>query len=116
MIDIEKVNDLEVKATRGPWSPFGRLVFGPDVDAKKDRLITFDGGYASSDGQKQEDDARFVAEVRNAIPALIAELRIARKVIEAAKKEYEDEAGDGVSKELAEALDAYERIVGSPAK
>jgi hypothetical protein len=63
-VDLEELEALERKASEKPWEADGDWVFGFD-----DQAIS------------TEDDAAFIAKLRNAAPSLIAELREARKRI-----------------------------------
>jgi hypothetical protein len=68
---LEELQKLCDEATPGPWVAKDYRVYGPDIDRQHDRLITCDGGYASSGGANQYLDAAFIAAARTYLPKLI---------------------------------------------
>lgn len=88
MINIDKLLELEAKATPGPW------LFDWLGDGLTDRNYKplFDG-YIGHDGA-------LVHAMRNNIKPLLEELKAARKVVEAARKHWECYNSDCPHEEL----------------
>jgi len=68
MTDIEKLKELEAKATKGPWSLVdnGRFLTGPYDD------LVADCDYFYQPGS--EENTALIVAMRNALPALLASL------------------------------------------
>jgi hypothetical protein len=77
MVDLDRLEALERKATAGPWMPDG--VRGLDLG--------HDLGIIPIWGSPPGADRDLILEARNALPALIRELRDARKIVEAVEAE-----------------------------
>lgn len=76
-VDLDALEAAEKAATSGPWTIHGReSVFTNSAPVLR-----------VSDCFQGRHDAYLIAEVRNALPSLIAELRAARMVVEAVKAE-----------------------------
>lgn len=71
MLDIEKLKELEAKATKGPWTDNGVLMGGDRGQV-----------LASMD----EKSIRFIVTLRNALPSLIQEIEQARAFRDAVEK------------------------------
>jgi hypothetical protein len=83
MVDLDRLEALERKATAGPWMPDG--VRGLDLG--------HDLGIIPIWGSPPGADRDLILEARNALPALLRELREARKIVEAARAVDEVYAG-----------------------
>lgn len=75
MIDLDELERLEKAATPGPWD-IDEEVWGPDRTRVVECKL-----WARED--VAEHNERVIVATRNALPALIAELRAARAVITA---------------------------------
>lgn len=86
-IDLDKLERLEREATPGPWNLKGRITGCYNIFATG--IIDFSGGLEAVPGlsicriselsRDGESDLDLLIALRNAAPALIAELRAARK-------------------------------------
>lgn len=76
MIDIEKLRELEKKATPAPWAV--------DTTAGKTDGISWEIEQLKSTGKDIEtvSDIVFIAEMRNALPDLLAELETLRAIVQ----------------------------------
>lgn len=86
---IRSLRNLESKATKGPWvyqenSDAYTHILRSD-DAPGTYVVHFPQGYKS----RQEADARFVAAMRNALPALLDEIEASRAVTLASEVQAE---------------------------
>lgn len=86
MIDLDELEKLEAKATPGPW----KFSHGDNFDHfsiwnDEAEFVVQD----DSDVEPSTENLVAICRLRNAAPALIRELRAARKVIDAAKKAEE---------------------------
>lgn len=82
MIDLDELEHLCGAATPGPWAD-GSAMCCPDmgwVEGPKGRVCSMDGPKRTH--SIDANDAAFIAATRNAMPALIRELRAARACIE----------------------------------
>lgn len=73
---LKELRELEQKATPGPWDLFGVTDSGllPDIiDANLNHVARVHGHNAMAPGQSRYD-AELIAAMRNALPALLAEL------------------------------------------
>jgi hypothetical protein len=85
-----------------------------EVWAAQDPDEESNNGVVTEFGCKKVD-AEFIAHARTDVPALVAELRAAREVVEAAPVAITlrtDEAFYGAMNRLADALAAYRAVVG----
>lgn len=80
VIDLDKLEELERSATPRPWH-----LAGGTIDDDTTAMIEH-GSYDV--GECSNEDASLLCTLRNALPALIAELRAARAVVDAAKGLY----------------------------
>lgn len=77
MVDLDKLEELYGVASNGPWESHGSQVTTDESE----------WDVLHPDNQEQAwCDARLIAATRNALPALIAELRAARKIDARGKK------------------------------
>lgn len=85
MIDLERLKELDTKATKGPWcwnpkknydSYPGEFPSIPQGSHLGETLISLDDTYEQS-----KEDCALVEELRNALPSIIAELEASRKLI-----------------------------------
>lgn len=83
MIDIEALSELEKNASGGDWFGKSFEVYSRSPKWQHTIFSNYDPETGLSWGRPE--DASFVAAARNAIPALLAELRAARLVVIAAK-------------------------------
>ena len=96
MTDIAKLRELLAKATPGPWGFDSYNVFREWPDDDYERIFTSDGGYRSSNGRNQENDAAFVAELRNNAEAILDELEALRRVANAVQTAFDTARKQGV--------------------
>lgn len=100
--DIDRLLELEEKATKGPWCV--------DDSRPEELLLLPDECQWAADfpttGVDCLPDVRLIAEARNALPSILAELRAARKCVEAARPL------DDYSCQLDRALSAYDALFG----
>jgi len=117
--DLARLAELEAKASKGPWrgDAHGRAcdclgkVFGPDPSDDQDEIAYFpEQGLIP---RAEPHNINLVAESRNALAALIAEVRAGRILAKAVEdvRDYCDANGrepcDGVITGLHLALRAY---------
>ena len=111
MIDIEELARLEKAATPGPWHSTGPWVTrkpgGPSVACDEYRARGVEDNptlinCSESRAEPARANALLIAAIRNELPALLAELAAARKVVEAAR------AHAYQSVEVMLALEAYD--------
>lgn len=106
-INLDQVQKVVDAATSAPWeqslsargaviAPAGPLEIGSDT-------WRYYGGRVVGESMRAEDSA-FAIVARNAMPELVAELRVTRKVAEAADRVMN---GIGVQSELRAALTAW---------
>lgn len=98
--DIDKLERLEREATPGPWQadavwdhedePTEAFCVGPghEIDRRGDPRLLMDEEVAAF--RAAERDAEFMSALRNAAPALFAELRAARERIEELERALRD--------------------------
>lgn len=107
---IERLKELEAAATPGPWSTEFRSVNLEDncQDIEKLKAEMWLGGYVVGPEEPGRGvftavDTAFIAEMRNALPKLLA-------VVEAAKwqKYVSEQNGDYLCQDLEDALAALE--------
>lgn len=88
---LKELRELEQKATPGPWDLFGVTDSGllPDIiDANLNHVARVHGHNAMAPGQSRYD-AELIAAMRNALPALLAELdRLTKENAELKKPDY----------------------------
>jgi hypothetical protein len=104
MLDLDAIEARAEAASEGPWS---------NVDGASS-MIHCEDGYVGT--VPFPPNAYFIAHARTDIPALVAELRAAREVVEAAPVAITlrtDEAFYGAMNRLADALAAYRAVVGA---
>jgi hypothetical protein len=115
MLDLDAIEARAEAATPGPWIVSGGVIHSPirePWDGKPNAVIV--------DAHIFEPNADFIAHARTDIPALVAELRAAREVVEAAagfsafmNEDAEDlQWPDEQLADLAAALAAYRAVVG----
>jgi hypothetical protein len=106
MLDLDAIEARADAATEGPW-----------FNNRNGVVIVESHPLAPTVSENSSwGDAEFIAAARADIPALVAELRAAREVVEAAPVAITlrtDEAFYGAMNRLADALAAY-RAVGGP--
>lgn len=92
MIDLDKLLELEAKATPGPWT---WRKFGNEevlVCDEKDRKIVISGGYTRNERgflepmKPEHPVSDLIPAMRNSIRELCLELKAAREVAEASRK------------------------------
>ena len=106
MKTIERLRELEAKATDAPWhSEYGNGMY-IDGPAKKE-VATACGCCDGCTGDNCENDRPFIIEMRNAIPALLAVVEAADAMHEAGVDPRNAAAGKALG-ELALALRALE--------
>ena len=114
MLDLDAIEARAEAATEGPW-------YEDDVTFGTGTLVIarFDDTVVQSSlplsHTRTAPNADFIAHARTALPALVAELRAAREVVEAAPVAITlrtDEAFYGAMNRLADALAAYRAVVG----
>lgn len=94
---LERLKELEAKATPGPWQAVGNGVHA------KDRAIAGEGFLFDHEGVLcDDDDARLIAEMRNALPKLLALAEAAKKF----KKEFLTRPREIYEPEAIELIDA----------
>jgi len=105
-VDLDAIEARADAATEGPW-----------FNNRNGVVIVESHPLAPTVSENSSwGDAEFIAAARADIPALVAELRAAREVVEAAPVAITlrtDEAFYGAMNRLADALAAY-RAVGGP--
>jgi hypothetical protein len=122
MLDLDAIEARAEAATPGPWrnepdTGAGRVwvqrgYFRDEADCEP--LFSLRGKEAY---EQRSADADFIARARTDIPALVAELRAAREVVEAAQAnantwdEYYHQRP--VDRNLVSALAAYRAVVGT---
>ena len=118
MLDLDVIEARAEAATPGPWrnepdTGAGRVwvqrgYFRDEADCEP--LFSLRGKEAY---EQRSADADFIARARTDIPALVAELRAAREVVEAAKKLETDIESDldWLHENLIAALAAYRTVV-----
>jgi hypothetical protein len=79
-IDLDAAQALVDDASPGPWRS------DEEVDTGLDMRFTEAGEVVITHGQGWEADAEFIAEARTLVPALIAELRLQRKLSDAYRR------------------------------
>lgn len=95
---LNRLKELEAKATPGPWEPFTEYWCNPQGPDTRTgcgpihQCYEYPGGIGQS--PEAEADAAFIAESRNALPALLAEIERLRAV-EAKLKEALEFYGEG---------------------
>ena len=117
MLDLDAIEARAEAATPGDhWfadlEPEDQLSY--EVWAAQDPDEESSNGVVTELGCKKAD-AYFIASARADIPAMVAELRAAREVVEAAPVAITlrtDEAFYGAMNRLADALAAYRAVVG----
>ena len=89
MLDLDAIEARAEAATPGPWT--ARLSDMWEINAGSDLVSVVESCWLPDDceagqhgGIPDVDDARFIAHARTDVPALVAELRAAREVVEAA--------------------------------
>jgi hypothetical protein len=93
MIDLDKLLELEAKATPGPWKNFAY------AESNQGMAIIVTGG---PEGKQAEDNAILMAATRNSIRELCIELKAARKVIECSRRfEWDAFCDDSIAMETA---------------
>ena len=106
VLDLDAIEARADAATEGPW-----------FNNRNGVVIVESHPLAPTVSENSSwGDAEFIAAARADIPALVAELRAAREVVEAAPVAITlrtDEAFYGAMNRLADALAAY-RAVGGP--
>jgi hypothetical protein len=126
MLDLDAIEARAEAATPGPWRQTTSKRGYRDVlqtpDSYGDRMIAKIDQEAFIVSRRDarmlrcpNADADFIAHARIDIPALVAELRAAREVVEAAAVAITlrtDEAFYGAMNRLADALAAYRAVVG----
>jgi len=72
MINLDKLEELEKKATPGPWevSPYSDHDIMTPAEPPYGTVLTVGS-----------DNTNFIVEIRNYLPEIIAELRAAREVV-----------------------------------
>jgi hypothetical protein len=102
MLDLDAIEARAEAASEGPWS---------NVDGASS-MIHCEDGYVGT--VPFPPNAYFIAHARTDIPALVAELRAAREVVEAAEKLETDIESDldWLHENLIAALAAYRAVVG----
>ena len=105
MLDLDAIEARAEAATEGPW-----------FNNRNGVVIVESHPLAPTVSENSSwGDAEFIAAARADIPALVAELRAAREVVEAAPVAITlrtDEAFYGAMNRLADALAAYRAVVG----
>ena len=99
MVDLDELETLHSDATPGEWEWYGEGD-NSDVFVRKtpeDQPIAWD---------IRESDAAYITGVRDALPALIAELRAARAVIQAVR--FLRDEGEAIGNQTCEALADYD--------
>ena len=69
--ELARIEALANAATPGPWETYGSDRYGWRVDGPPD----------TDEGRISEENARFIAAARDAVPALVAEVRRLRNEI-----------------------------------
>ena len=125
MLDLDAIEARAEAATPGPWT--ARLSDMWEINAGSDLVSVVESCWLPDDceagqhgGIPDVDDARFIAHARTDVPALVAELRAAREVVEAgaALMATYEPTWDGRSLRTPEvaacrvALAAYRAVVG----
>ena len=124
MLDLDAIEARAEAATPGPWTARLRDDMWEINDGSGSNFVSIvescwlpdDCDAGQYGGIPDVDDARFIAHARADIPALVAELRAAREVVEAAPVAITlrtDEAFYGAMNRLADALAAYRAVVGT---
>lgn len=109
MIDLDELDRLEKAATPGPWvdglsQPGVRKI--AISEHLNDEIATLYGG---PDDIGDAPNATLIAAARNALPALIRELRAAREVVKAIKPHLSEHMCWGPHHRVMQmAVDAYD--------
>ena len=94
MLDLDAIEARVEAATPGPWTARLRDDMWEINDGSGSNFVSIvescwlpdDCDAGQYGGIPDVDDARFIAHARTDVPALVAELRVAREVVEAAHK------------------------------
>lgn len=94
MLDLDAIEARAEAATPGPWTARLRDDMWEINDGSGSNFVSIvescwlpdDCDTGQYGGIPDVDDARFIAHARTDVPALVAELRAAREVVEAAHK------------------------------
>lgn len=106
-VDIEALERLSEAATPGPWRTADG---GLCARATKTMDLRDDIVIDCSQRAYLEDNLRMLVAMRNALPAILAELRLARKVVDASRDMQYHASAAGAA--LSRALRAYDAAVG----
>ena len=120
MLDLDAIEARAEAATPGPWT--ARLSDMWEINAGSDLVSVVESCWLPDDceagqhgGIPDVDDARFIAHARTDVPALVAELRAAREVVEAAQTvatlRPASPRREALNR-LEDALAAYRAVVG----
>ncbi len=124
MLDLDAIEARAEAATPGPWTARLRDDMWEINDGSGSNFVSIvescwlpdDCDAGQYGGIPDVDDARFIAHARTDVPALVAELRVAREVVEAAQANADtwDEHYHQrpVDRNLVGALAAYRAVVG----
>ena len=124
MLDLDAIEARAEAATPGPWTARLRDDMWEINDGSGSNFVSIvescwlpdDCDAGQYGGIPDVDDARFIAHAHADIPALVAELRAAREVVEAAQANADtwDEHYHQrpVDRNLVGALAAYRAVVG----
>ncbi len=93
MLDLDAIEARAEAATPGPWTARLRDDMWEINDGSGSNFVSIvescwlpdDCDAGQYGGIPDVDDARFIAHARTDVPALVAELRVAREVVEAAQ-------------------------------
>lgn len=117
-VDLDELEQLEKAATPGPWkgcpSPNAADTFSSVRPMRDGRELEEIANTYGSTNFEERSNAFFIAAARNALPSLIAELRAARHVVNAARplvkawRNFEDPNGI-YERSIGVKLDAYDR-------
>ncbi len=123
MLDLDAIEARAEAATPGPWTARLRDDMWEINDGSGSNFVSIvescwlpdDCDAGQYGGIPDVDDARFIAHARTDVPALVAELRVAREVVEAAQANADtwDEHYHQrpVDRNLVGALAAYRAVV-----
>lgn len=100
-LDLDALDALDAAATPGPWSAADEHGLMPgatpawcvsrmgDEMANRGRVWLYDVAYVPQRGDHEQADAEFIAAAREAVPALVGEVRRLGEALQQAQRENE---------------------------
>lgn len=112
MIDLDAIEARAAKATPGKWIPkHTKTVYLADGSAEHEVRVRETGENVAYildtvDGDQRERDLQFISAARQDVPALVAEVRNARKALSILRRWWVDHYG-GLGKRIQDEDPAY---------